>query len=392
MSDGNFKYSHPNHIQTRPHHSQGLPLDGSLKMDSESGFTYRKPVLLERPDFDNTPASSQVYPLSPVTPPSIAPHSVFQHKYTMDDNISFNSYILPNYDTESISTSHSSMVLNAPRPPSNVPISEFYKYTSQGISQIQRATQILIWTAERDIINEDVASAKQGHTFDTTKNIVREMKLKVIDNLRSQGAGFSFFNRPDKEERLEEMENRINIANAEKIKELEKGIQIFQDELDDWKDFSGRVYQRHAEAMDTTQENTIISLEDIDVESMFEDLDETQQEFYLTYCNTIDSNDLDLNETIKETIDPGITQIRQSLNTANQFVLKTQHYTNGRLSSLAKKVRDRSRIIPTEYDQKIPSVFENSQEQRKESELRNVQHMLRLSTRQNSSSSMVEDP
>jgi uncharacterized protein YfkK (UPF0435 family) len=125
---------------------------------------------------------------------------------------------------------------------------------------------------------------------------------------------------------------------------------------------------------------------------MFEDLDETQQEFYLTYCNTIDSNDLDLNETIKETIDPGITQIRQSLNTANQFVLKTQHYTNGRLSSLAKKVRDRSRIIPTEYDQKIPSVFENSQEQRKESELRNVQHMLRLSTRQNSSSSMVEDP
>lgn len=29
---------------------EGLPLDGSLKMDSESGFTYRKPVLLERPD------------------------------------------------------------------------------------------------------------------------------------------------------------------------------------------------------------------------------------------------------------------------------------------------------------------------------------------------------
>lgn len=169
-------------------------------------------------------------------------------------------------------------------------------------------------------------------------------------------------------------------------------LHSFQDELDDWKDFSGRVYQRHAEAMDTTQENTTIKLEDIDVDSMFEDLDDTQREFYLTCCNTIDSNDLDLTETIKETIDPGITQIRQSLNTANQFVLKTQHYTNGRLSSLAKKVMDRSRIIPTEYDQKTPGVFEDSEEQRKESELRNVQHMLRLSTRQNNSSSMVEDP
>ena len=125
---------------------------------------------------------------------------------------------------------------------------------------------------------------------------------------------------------------------------------------------------------------------------MLEDLDGTQREFHLTYCNTSESYDSDLNKTIKETIDPGITQIRQSLNTANQFVLKTQHYTNGRLSSLAKKVMDRSRIIPTEYDQKIPGVFENSEEQRKESELRNVQHMLRLSTRQNSSSSMVEDP
>lgn len=151
------------------------------------------------------------------------------------------------------------------------------------------------------------------------------------------------------------------------------------------------MYQLHAEAKDTAHGNTTMEYDDIDIEAMLEHLEEPQQEFYHKYCDTTDSDEQDdLCEYLKETIDPGVTQIRQSLNTANQFVLKAQHYANGRLSSLAKKVSDRSRIIPTEYDKKIPGVFENSEERKKQSELRTVQRMLRLSTRQYSTSSRDE--
>ncbi|KAL7334310.1 hypothetical protein PS15p_203095 [Mucor circinelloides] len=362
-----------------------------MQIDSQSGFAYRKPILLERPDFDYTPVSSQANPSSPITPPPIATSSEIQHKYTLDDNASLiTAENLPIHDTQSTSSSSVISTLNvAPRPPPHVPTSDYCKYTSPGLTPLQRETQILIWIIEKGLADEDIASASLDPNVQRRKLIAREVKLKAIQKLKSSGVDLSIFSVPDQDE---EKENPINIANSEKLAELEKGNQIFEDELHDWKDFSGRVYQLHAEAKDTAaQKISTMAYNDIDIDFMLDNLDETQQDFYYEHCRAIDTDEEDMCGKIKELIEPGVTQIRQALNTANKFVLETQHFTKSRLAIAVKKVEEERNYIPTDFDQVMPSVFDNSEEQKRQSALKNIQRMIGLVTRQSSTSSMVED-
>ncbi|CEP10000.1 hypothetical protein [Parasitella parasitica] len=387
MSDRRFRHTvYTRQAQTRSFFDpiESSPLDGKMRIDSQTGFTYRKPILLQRPNFDFTPTSSQITPLSPTTPPPAVSSTLYQSKYLFNDNSSLgSSEILPLYDIQPIPPS-TRPTLVALRPPSHVPVFNYYRYTTPGLSPLQRSTQIMIWIAEKELMDEDAAAINRGQSFDKTKRILREAKLKMIRDLRDN----IIFNRSDNVE----TKNPIDSANAEKLVELGQYIKTFQDELHDWKDFSGGVYQRHAEAKDTIQGDTSIDYDDIDIDWMLENLDETQREFYYEYCSSMDYNeDEDYSEKFKEIIDPGVTQMRQALNTANQFVLETDNYVKGRLASLAKKVRDNSRIIPTEYDHRIPGVFDDSEKRRKESELRNIQLMLRLSTLQHSKPATSEN-
>ncbi|KAI8644775.1 hypothetical protein BD408DRAFT_441539 [Parasitella parasitica] len=391
MPDRRFRQTvYTRQTQTRPFFDpiESLPLDEKMRIDSQTGFAYRKPILLQRPNFDFAPTPSQIVNLPPATPPPIVSSTLYQSKYSFNDNSSLgSSEILPIYNTQHIPLTN--RTTHVSRPPSHVPASDYYRYTKPGLSPLQRSTQIMIWIAEKELVNEDAAVINGGQSFNEARRIAREIKLKVIQDLRDNVV----FNRSDNVDSSKEMKNSVDTANAEKLAEIGHYIKTFQDELHDWKKFSGEVYQRHAEAKDTAQGDTSIVYEDIDIDSMLDYLDETQREFYYEYCDTMESDENeDFIEKFREIIDPGVTQLRQALNTANQFLLETDNYVKGRLSSLAKKVGDNARIVPTEYDHRIPGVYDNNEERRKESELRNIQLMLRLSTRQHSKSAMDENP
>ncbi|GAN08374.1 hypothetical protein MAM1_0201d07883 [Mucor ambiguus] len=394
MSDRRLRYSLPNYqTQATPHLNpiERPPHHGAMQIDSQSGFTYRKPILLERPDFDYTPVSSQANPSSPITPPPVAPSSRFQHKYILDDNASLiTAEYLPIYDTQSNSSSSVISTINAePRPPSHVSTSEYYKYTSPGLTSLQRKTQILTWIIEKSLQDENVASANQVPVAQRSRHIARQVKMKALQHFKHSGVDLSIFSVPDQDE---EKENPINIANSEKLVELEKSIQIFQDELHDWKNFSGRVFQLHAETKDiTTQEPPTMAYDDIDVESMLDNLDETQQDFYYEYCRSMETDDENMLGRMKEIVDPGVTQLRQALNTASKFTDEVHHLTKERLAAAVKKVEEARSYIPLDVYQKIPDVFENNEESRRQDALKNLQRLIGRITRQNSTSSMMED-
>lgn len=395
MSDRRLRYSlpiyraqatpHLNPIERRPHH-------GVMQIDSQSGFTYRKPILLERPDFDYTPVSSQTNPTSPITPPPVPLSSRFQHKYTLDDNASLiTAENLPIYDTQSDSSSSVISAINVDsRPPPHVPTSEYYKYTTPGLTSLQRKAQILIWIVEKSLQDENTASASQDPAAQTRRRIARQVKLKALQHFKHSGVDFSIFSVPDQDE---EKENPINIANSEKLVELENGIQIFKDELHDWKNFSGKVFRMHAETKDiTTQEPPTVAYNDIDVGFMLDNLDETQQNFYYDYCRSMDTDEDLMFERIKETVDPGITQIRQALNTTTKFVEEAHHFTKERLAIAIKKVEQARTYIPLDVNQKVPDVFENNEQLRRKEALENLQRLIGRVVRQNSVSSAMEDP
>ncbi|OAD02872.1 hypothetical protein MUCCIDRAFT_109718 [Mucor lusitanicus CBS 277.49] len=395
MSDRRLRYSLPIYrAQATPHlnPTERPPHLGAMQIDSQSGFAYRKPILLERPDFDYTPASSQAHPTSPITPPPVAPSSRFQHKYTLDDNASLiTAENLPIYDTQSNSSSSVISTINVePRPPSHVPTSEYYKYTTPGSTSLQRKSQILIWIVEKSLQDESISSASQDLAAQRRRHIARQVKLKALQHFKHSGVDLSIFSVPDQDE---EKENPINIANSEKLAELEKGIQIFRDELHDWKNFSGKVFRLHAETKDiTTQEPPTVAYNDIDIDFMLDNLDETQQHFYYDYCRSMDTDEDFVFGRTKETIDPGVTQIRQALNTTTKFVEEIHHFTKERLAIAIKKVEETGTYIPLDVYQKVPDVFENNEELRRKDALKNLQRLIGRVTRQNSASSVMEDP
>jgi len=104
-----------------------------------------------------------------------------------------------------------------------VPTSEYYKYTSPGLTPLQRKTQILIWIIEKSLKDDNSGLASHDPVVQRRWHIARQVKLKALQHFRHSGVDLSIFSMPDQDE---ERENPINIANSEKLVELEKGIQM----------------------------------------------------------------------------------------------------------------------------------------------------------------------
>lgn len=116
----------------------------------------------------------------------------------------------------------------------------------------------------------------------------------------------------------------------------------FSDEMHDWKNTRNQIYQAHAEAVDAIPENTVIRYEDVDVDFMLQHLHEDQQQFYEKYCATEEMNTME----IPDSINPGITHIRQQLNTVNQFQSHARKALGQQESKLAQKLYEGSQYIP----------------------------------------------
>lgn len=72
-------------------------------------------------------------------------------------------------------------------------------------------------------MNENNAPASQDPVIQRRRYIARQVKLKALQHFKNSGVDLSIFSVPDQDE---EKENPINIANSEKLVELEKGIQM----------------------------------------------------------------------------------------------------------------------------------------------------------------------
>ncbi|CAO3655522.1 unnamed protein product [Mucor fragilis] len=172
--------------------------------------------------------------------------------------------------------------------------------------------------------------------------VANQLKIKIIKDMKEGRVDVSCYNRPDKMEEVEEKENPINIANAEKLEALSEANQNLCNEMDDWKKTTINVYQAHADAIDAIQVDAAILYKDVDLEFVLQHLHKDQQQFYKDYCAT---EDMDTVEA-PDMIDPGITHIRQQLNTMNQFQLHVEKAVGKQESKLARKTHERAQYIP----------------------------------------------
>lgn len=151
----------------------------------------------------------------------------------------------------------------------------------------------------------------------------------------------------------------------------------FKDEDEDWRNCTERIYDLHAAAtneVEAEQDHSMdISIDEIDTNTIMDHLDEQQCNFLQKYDTSDDTwQDPTLN------INLGVTQLRQTLNTMYQFAMRTEKYTDRMLAGLARRTKENGRLVPIEQDRRIPGVFDNTEQKRKQSEFDSVRDILIL--------------
>ncbi|KAI9483391.1 MAG: hypothetical protein EXX96DRAFT_140916 [Benjaminiella poitrasii] len=363
-------------------------MDGTMLIDSQTGMKFIRKVPTQ-PSYNKSNSKPRNRSVSPATPPHIGHQSFSQNKSEFgDDGLPFIShdYNIQPTDLQThysehlteLSSNNSVKFVESPLP-LNAPSSFYYKYIPKNFTKSQQLKQLLIWLAEKEQVNQ-TTPINNDPDLQNALLIARELKREFLKRLRNEDIFVSSYARPVNTQFQQEQRNPVNVSNQERLKKIDECIQAFQDESEDWKICSGKVYQLHADAKDDnlTQNDTQLEYDQIDLDDT-ELLDNEQQEFLNTYCD----KDIVNYPSIDTRIDLGTTQMRQVLNTTNQFILQTRQRSTYILSELAHKVKESSRIVPIEQDESVSQVFENTEERRKESEKRNVLDILRLLSRQN---------
>jgi hypothetical protein len=152
--------------------------------------------------------------------------------------------------------------------------------------------------------------------------------------------------------------------------------------LEDWNTCTDYVYGLHAATsnqMEAEQEQPMeMDIDQIDVDSLMDEVDEEQRNFLQKhYVSDSRRSYKDLTSNVSL----GVTQLRQTLNTAHRFSTRTDQCVSQELARLARKVKEAGRMIPIEQDRRIPGIFDNSEEKRKQSEFENAANILKLLSR-----------
>lgn len=109
-----------------------------------------------------------------------------------------------------------------------------------------------------------------------------------------------------------------------------------------------------------------------------DDIDPEQREFVARMQNKPEHK---ISDIIAD-MNSDVTNFRQILNTANQFVNESDTFIKKFKKELLEKVEEESRMIPIDADVRVLGPNENTKEKRKQDELRNLETLIRLSTRQ----------
>ncbi|KAL9539765.1 hypothetical protein MBANPS3_010071 [Mucor bainieri] len=252
------------------------------------------------------------------------------------------------------------MLIIVAKPSPDVDPTEYYKHLPSEWTDEQKTRQLLVWLMEREA---NLESSPETHITAEAKRarlVAYTLKQKMITDMKEGRVNVSCYNRPDHMEEVEEKENPINVANAEKLEALSKAHETIRNEIETWKEVTGHVYQAHAHAIDAIPTDTVIPYEDMDVDWMLQHVDEYQQQFYKKYCcaappttTTTTTTTTTAKEmyTIKDplppdVIDSGVTHIRKQLNTMNRFQLEVVTFTKKQKAKMTQTMQEATHYLP----------------------------------------------
>lgn len=145
-----------------------------------------------------------------------------------------------------------------------------------------------------------------------------------------------------------------------------------------WQACAEKLFDEHAIAMDRVKaqrSNDFCAPYRLD---FMDDIDPEQREFVQRMHNKPEHK---ISDIIAD-MNSDVTNFRQILNTANQFVNESDTFIKKFKKELLEKIEEESRMIPIDADIRVLGPNENTKERRKQDELRNLETLIRLSTRQ----------
>lgn len=123
-------------------------------------------------------------------------------------------------------------------PHPDIPATEFYKHISEALPDPVRMKQLLAWCARRIMddskrpVVDSTETAEQIQAAQIAKTIEEEVLKDLIDNKITT----SWYHRDEQDEdHTEKRPHPQNIANAQKLKEIEERLQALLQEEESWK-------------------------------------------------------------------------------------------------------------------------------------------------------------
>lgn len=146
-------------------------------------------------------------------------------------------------------------------------------------------------------------------------------------------------------------------------------------ETEEWKRDVDQIYERHALAVDKVDSLESSGFKVEESMDFISDVKPDQQAFIKQLLDT-ESEDK-LNDLIS-TMDAEMTQFRSTLGITNEFYLKSSRLTNQQIPRLARLLHESTRLIPIDADENELGLFEDTEERRKEDEIRNIEYVFKL--------------
>lgn len=115
-----------------------------------------------------------------------------------------------------------------------------------------------------------------------------------------------------------------------------------------------------------------------DNQTFIDDLEPDQQTFVSEFLNTEPEHQI---SEVVSTMDAEVNRFRLVLETANQFNIKSAKVAKKELSRLAHIINENTRLVPIDTDDNEIGLFQDNEQKRKESELRNSENIFRLLSR-----------
>ncbi|KAI9365928.1 hypothetical protein BD770DRAFT_377562 [Pilaira anomala] len=274
-------------------------------------------------------------------------------------------------DTASIVTaatmsSQATQGFDRPLPSNHIPTTEYSQHIPKELDPNSRLRQLLIWFI--NIVERESSSHRQKNP------ITERVKRAIVQQLHTSRRLVSQ-NRQTHVSAIHIKPNPENEENRRLCALYEKEIKILEAETEEWKRDVDQIYERHALAVDKVASLEASGFKVEESMDFLSDVKPDQQEFIKQLLDTKAEDKL--NDFIS-TMDAEMTQFRSTLGITNEFYLKSSRLANQQIPRLARLLHESTRLIPIDADENELGLFENTEERRKEDEIRSIECVFKL--------------